>query len=152
MTATMHRLVSKAPTAEITNRVTDFTEIVGLHAPWAHEVTAFRVTFVTCTSVDAELTYGRQGTMRLIFYRYRPSADDPDIGDQLTVTPGRGEEVLIAQQHRVTPTGYDDTGTAILEDVPNTIRMGATSYDGDRLLQLMHAVHEMLVPPALIAD
>jgi hypothetical protein len=146
-----HKIISLAPTATITRKGHDWTSLIAVKAPCPDRVTAFVVTEISHSFVAAELTYGDYGTLRLEFWRYRASSDDDAIGHALDIDTKDGDDWHVTSQHHTASAGWVE-GVNIREDVPNTVYAGTLALDGDKLIDLMLAVHDRLVPRALIAD
>lgn len=150
-TIPVKRITSISPIATVRKSVQDWTSLIAVKAPCPDRVTAFVVTEISHSFVAAEVTYGEYGTLRLEFWRYRASSDDDAIGHALDIDRKDGEAWHITSQHHTASAGWVD-GVNIREDVPNTVYAGTLALDGDKLIDLMLAVHDRLVPRALIAD
>jgi len=150
MITTRTRIASVAPTASVNWQRQDWTDLIWERAPFAEGVTAFRVIDISSSLVAATLTYGRHGSLKLLFWRYRESADDDTVGHTLEVTPARREMQLVHSEHHTERVGWEE-GKEIREEIPYRVRLGALDLNGDRLLDFMLAVHDRLVPNELIA-
>lgn len=145
------RILSLAPTATIITKDHDWTSLIAVNAPCPDQITAFVVTEISHSFVAAELSYGQYGTLRLEFWRYRASGDDPVIGHALDIDRAGRESWHITSEHHTASAGWKE-GVNLRQDIPNTVYAGTLALDGDKLIDLMLAVHDRLVPRALIAD
>jgi len=139
-------------TATITRKVQDWTHLLAKNAPAPEFVSDFHVLSLSSHTVRVRISYGRHGAMELELYRYRESADDPDRGHMMMVSPPHGAVHTVYSDPVTELVDYDDDGEPVFHDPFAAMLLGSLELDTQQLFDLMIAVHNRLVPPALIAD
>jgi len=139
-------------TATITRKVQDWTRLLAQNAPAPEFVSDFHILSLSSHTVRARITYGRHGSTELELYRFRESADDPMHGHMMTFTPPNGATHTIYSDPVMELVDYDDDGEPVFHDPFAAMLLGSLELDTQQLFDLMIAVHDRLVPPALIPD
>ena len=140
-------------TADITRKIQDWTRLLAQNAPAPEFVSDFHILSLSSHTVCARISYGRHGAAKLELYRFRESADDPDRGHMMTYTPPSGPPRTVYSEPITEIVGYDDDDYEPIRHDPNeSMSLGSLELDTQQLFDLMIAVHDRLVPTALIAD
>lgn len=147
-------IISTAPTAVIMEQRTDFTAVVAQYAPAPEAVTGLVVGTLGCDGLTAIITYGTYGTVTAILNRDSASNPDPSGHEVEVVTVGEGEpfqfETVVTSEVPTRHVAFQNDDE-VRAPAPYSIPVGALRLEGAKLIDLLVAVHDMLVPAALIS-